>query len=316
MLILETLFLIRYVDILKPKIDNLVTLCINEVDTDKIVLKHNIEAALERLAMLLERLIIESEFYTMGKSLEIKTTTSSKAIDNGFDYLIQNIFSKFGYLSKVYDNPIEEIKQTLLSDDIAQQQMQFEFENQEPQDLKEIKKYIDLRLLQNPPVILNELVQHFAKRPYGWGEFQTIVLAAKLFMSGAISLIMDSSKLLPKDAVTLLSKTHQWKKIKLIKRKIQSQADIKKAQSLGKELFSSIPPDGQDKLSRYIRDGLTEWGKTINEFKPLADTGRYPGKKEIDACLNTINKILAIHDSYELIKAFNAEKAYRVKQRV
>ena len=47
--ILKTLFLIRYVDILKSTLDNLVTLSIEEIDTDKVALKSRIEASLNRL---------------------------------------------------------------------------------------------------------------------------------------------------------------------------------------------------------------------------------------------------------------------------
>ncbi|MGA1871687.1 MAG: BREX system P-loop protein BrxC [bacterium] len=261
-----------------------------------------------RLVILIEKLLIEAGYYTLGKSLEIKALTSPKAIEDAFDYLIRNIFNKFGYLTTIYDDPIEEIRQTLKANDIMQQQMMCEFENNEPADIKEVKGYIDLRLLRDPPVILSELVQYFAKRPYGWGEFQTIVLVAKLFITGNISLVMESAKLPPKDAAPTLSKTHQWKSIKILKRKMPSEADIKKAQALGKELFGSLAPDGQDKLSDYIQKGLGEWEKTLESFKPLADTGSYPGKKEIDDCLLTIGKLRAIHDSYELIKAFNDNK--------
>ena len=47
--ILRLLFLIRYVDIIKPKVENLVSLCITEVDDDRIALKQMIEASLTRL---------------------------------------------------------------------------------------------------------------------------------------------------------------------------------------------------------------------------------------------------------------------------
>lgn len=47
--ILKTLFLIRYVDVLKSTLDNLVTLTINQIDADKIALKKNIEDSLNRL---------------------------------------------------------------------------------------------------------------------------------------------------------------------------------------------------------------------------------------------------------------------------
>ncbi|MEA3222978.1 MAG: BREX system P-loop protein BrxC, partial [Thermodesulfobacteriota bacterium] len=47
--LLKTLFLIRHVNILRPSIENIVTLCINEVDADRIALKRRIEESLVRL---------------------------------------------------------------------------------------------------------------------------------------------------------------------------------------------------------------------------------------------------------------------------
>ena len=47
--ILKTLFLIRYVDVLKSTLDNLVTLSIDQIDADKISLRSHIEASLNRL---------------------------------------------------------------------------------------------------------------------------------------------------------------------------------------------------------------------------------------------------------------------------
>ncbi|PLC56104.1 BREX system P-loop protein BrxC [Photobacterium carnosum] len=47
--VLKTLFLIRYVDVVKSTLDNLVTLSIEEIDSDKISLKKQIEESLNRL---------------------------------------------------------------------------------------------------------------------------------------------------------------------------------------------------------------------------------------------------------------------------
>mgnify|MGYP000005807052 FL=1 len=47
--ILKTLFLIRYVDVLKSTLDNLVTLCVSKVDEDRLALRRNIEQALNSL---------------------------------------------------------------------------------------------------------------------------------------------------------------------------------------------------------------------------------------------------------------------------
>ena len=47
--VLKVLFLIRYIDELPGSVDNLVTLCVDEIDTDKLTLRKNIEASLARL---------------------------------------------------------------------------------------------------------------------------------------------------------------------------------------------------------------------------------------------------------------------------
>jgi hypothetical protein len=183
-----------------------------------------------------------------------------------------------------------------------------EFEKAEPPDIKEIRTFIDLKTGSNQPVILTELVRHFTKRPYGWGDLQIIILIAKFYIAGNISLVVDGTKIKPKDAIAPLTKTPQWKNVKIVNRIIPSKVDLQKAQNLGKELFGSIAPDGQDKLAQYIRNGLKQWVQNLDKFKPLADTGTYPGKKEIDSCLETADKLLNIHDSYEVVKEFNLRK--------
>ena len=47
--VLKVLFLIRYIDELPGNVDNLVTLCVNEIDTDKLALRMSIEDSLGRL---------------------------------------------------------------------------------------------------------------------------------------------------------------------------------------------------------------------------------------------------------------------------
>ncbi|MDL1980389.1 MAG: BREX system P-loop protein BrxC [Deltaproteobacteria bacterium] len=262
----------------------------------------------QRLIGLVDNLMAQAEYYALGRRLEIKAQITSKAVEEAFDHLVRNIFSKFSYLTSVPDEPIKEIKHIIESDDIAMQQMVMDFEKAEPTDIKEIKTVIELKTASSQPIILADLVRHFTKRPYGWGDLQVIILIAKFYMAGKINLIVDGRKIKPKDAIALLTKTHQWKNVKIIRRKEPPEKEIKKTRVLAKDLFGSIAPEGQDQLIQFIRKGLKKWGQTLEKFKPLADTGNYPGKKEIDACLEKADKLLNIHDDYELVKEFNENK--------
>jgi len=261
-----------------------------------------------RLIGMVDNLLAKAQFYALGTRLDIQGPTTTKAITDGLDYLVKNIFSKFNYLTSVSSDPINEIKQILQSDDVTQHQLSLALKEKEPADLKEVTGYIKMKTAINHPVILDDVVRQFSKRPYGWGEFQVVILIAKLFMAGTISLVVDGAKAKPKEAFSPLTKTHQWKTVKIIETPIIDKKALDNAKALAKELFGSIPPDSQDKLSQFIIEGLSKWTKILEKYKPLADTGNYPGKKEIDSCLDISAKIIKIHDTFEIIKAFTAKK--------
>ena len=73
----------------------------------------------------------------------------------------------------------------------------------------------------------------------------------------------------------------------------------------GKELFAEMGPDGEDGLFTFLQGKLKDWQANLNDYKPLADTGNYPGKEEIADGLTLINKLLADKDSFKFIERFN-----------
>lgn len=88
--ILRTLFMIRYVDLIKGTLDNLVTLSMEEVDTDKLALRRRLEGTLQRLEK--ENLVIRNgdEFVFLTneerditrkiKATEIASSDENKAL--------------------------------------------------------------------------------------------------------------------------------------------------------------------------------------------------------------------------------------------
>ena len=263
----------------------------------------------ERLIDRLETLLSSANFYALGSNFDPQQSKASSAIDKGLDHLIQNIYSKFNFLNRLHDNPQKDIRAILLSDDLGHQNLKCELDEQDHDDIKEIVTYIDLMSGQNRPIILSELVRHFASRPYGWPEWETVLLIAMMLACGKIHLLIDGAKVAPRNAVDHLTKSAKWKHIKIVKKRVADKADIKKAQNLGKEIFGTIGPEGQEKLSKFLAKELKNWKERLESFKPLADTGDYPGKEEIERGLKTINQLLSIKDDpYEFIAAFNKKK--------
>ena len=262
----------------------------------------------ERLLKSLDALFQKAEYFALGTRLDLHPASALEALNAGLDYLIQNIYSKFSYLKKLHENPQKEIRAILLSDDLGQKGLKYELEEEEHEDVKEIATFIDLMTMKNRPIVLSELIQHFGSVPYGWPEWETALLVARMFAGGKIHLVKDGAKMRPRDAAGPMTKSGQWKGIKIIKQRIAKKAELQRAQDLGKELFGSIGPETQEKLCEFLKGKIRKWEDELEHFHPLAATGEYPGKKEIENGLVIIESLVAISDPYEFIVSFNEKK--------
>jgi len=154
-----------------------------------------------RLIALLETKLLESDYYVFGQTQQVKASSAKNAVISGINYLVENIYSKLGYLKVLQDEPLREISAILKSNDIGQYSLKVEGGDANELAVKEVKQFIDLSTTNNQKVLLHELVERFARRPYGWGEWEIVLLVTRLFMAGDLNLMTDGSALTPKDAV-------------------------------------------------------------------------------------------------------------------
>lgn len=261
-----------------------------------------------RLTTLLEKMVVEGDYYACGQTLKQKSSTPKIALYDSVSYMIANIYTKLGYLNALQEEPQKEIRAVLLANDIGQYALQIDGAEGNAQALKEMKQFIDLNMAKNHSILLNDLVDRFSGRPYGWPEFEIALLAARLFVAGEIKLMVEGEAVLPKDAIEPLTKSVRWKQVKILKRKAVGAEDLSASRKLGQELSGKIGPDSEDGLYAFLLGHLLEWEQALNGYKPLADMEKYPGKKEIDAGGLLIGKIMAIADSYEFFQAFNGKR--------
>ena len=262
----------------------------------------------ERLTALLHELTVQTEGYALGQALDLRASSATVIIAEALNYLIQNLYTKLGYLKGLHDDPVREIRATLLSDDVAQGQFGLEGSESNPEAYKEVRQYIDLCFAKNHKVLLDELVEKFTRKPYGWPDWEVVLLIAKLVMAGEINLKAEGAAVTPKQASDYLIKSVKWKQVTLIKRKTTSSADLANARRLGQEVFSQIGPDAEDGLYAFLRGQLTDWQQSLEGYRSLASTGKYPGGKEAIEGLALTRKLINIVDSYEFFVAFNRAK--------
>jgi len=261
-----------------------------------------------RLVHQLSELIASGDFYALGQPVQIKTASPDKALDELLNYLVTNTYSKLQYLKVRQVDPIAEIKAVLSADDLGQHSLGLDGDAGNALAIKEMRDYLQLAASQNR-VLLSDVVDRFAGIPWGWKpEWETVLLIARLFMSGEIKLMLEGSDLDPVSAADPLTRSARFNKVSILKRKTADATAIKRARELYKDLFQKMGREEEDSLVADFRTRLTEWQAELKSYAHTAATSHHPGKSGIDAALTRIAQQLGTRDSFAFIEALLAAK--------
>ncbi len=260
----------------------------------------------DRLTTLLGELLAGADYFVAGQPLKPKGTSSEVVLAEAMEYLIQNTFAKMGYLKRLNSEPQKELQEVLRSNDIQKQATLFATGENNPQAIEDLRNYLDLCAKTSRQVVLHDLIEKkYALRPYGWPDEEVLILVARLLVLGEITLMMDGV-VVPTDKVyDAITTPAKRRKVIVLKRVTADPKTLQAARSLGKDLFGEMSPDGEDALFTFLQTRLKGWHDNLSAYKPLADTGNYPGGSEIADALAMVNKLLADKASGKFIERFN-----------
>lgn len=256
-----------------------------------------------RLKSIIERLMKEAKYYAAGQSRPAPSGSAGAATEDSLGYLVENTFPKLSYLRHPVTNPQAEIRAVLsVPADDGLNLGDAGIANDEA--LKEVLNYVALKNSQNHRVVLYDLVEdRFGRRPYGWNDWETVLLIVRLVMMGELSLVTDGDNTLtPNSVYTAIDGPNKWRRITVVKRQTVDRDSLQKARGIAKDVFEIIAPDGEDALNAHVRNQLEGWQGSLNSWKPLADTGNYPGRSDIADAQGVIAKALSIQDSFQFLK--------------
>jgi hypothetical protein len=257
----------------------------------------------ERLNVVVDRLMMEAKFYAAGQSRKQPTGSVSAGVDESLSYLIQNTFPKLGYLKHPSKDPQKEIRAVLAAP--PDDGLGLEGGEANSEALKEIINYISLMDNKNHKVVLYDLVSdRFGRRPYGWHDWESVLLVVRLVMMGELSLTGSGGTLSTDKIYSAIDGTNKWRNVTVVKRQTVDKGQLQSARTIAKDVFEKIAPDGEDNLTAHIRCELDAWKTSLCEWKPLADTGNYPGASDIADAAGVVAKALAIQDSYQFVGHF------------
>ena len=260
----------------------------------------------ERLTNLLGEMLAAASYFVAGQRLEVAGSAPQATLSEAMEYLIQNTFTKMSYLKTLRDDPLKEIQAVLRSNDIGQHNLGMDMPQGNPQATEDLRGYIELCTKTSRQVVLFDmLTARYANRPYGWPEFEVILLLARLYMVGEVQFVSGGAAIPKGKLYEALTSRHKWRNITVVQRATSKPEDVKKARELGRDVFSEMGPEGEDALFEFLKGRLEGWREKLSRYRDMADTGSYPGAEDIADSLSLLNTLVAPEDSNRFLAQVN-----------
>jgi hypothetical protein len=257
----------------------------------------------KRLHTEFTTLFTEATVYAIGTKLQPKNTTPSAMLDEAYRYVLENTFSKLRMLRPTQGELNRELQAVLTADDVAQLGLDLNAPECNPEAMREIEMFISLKISRNDAVYLKDVLTQFTRRPYGWQENEILLLVARLGLLGKISFTLQAAELPLKKAYQPFTSVRSRAEIRLQKIRQHDERQLQKAAVLVKSLFQKpFTGSGEKELAELIRRELSQWHDSLKTFRSKAQTGKYPGKADIDKGIALVAGLLGRSGSYDLIE--------------
>ena len=239
-----------------------------------------------RVRNLLEEAIKDGTYFIHGIEADIKGSTIKEKIQNAFNQLVENTYTKLGYIKDPLNN--EQDLRVLIS--ATDNQITFDDEfKQDPNELakRELYDFINLQEQINKQVRVKILYDRFTDQPYGWKQIDIARLVAELLKEQRIRIRYNSVELEPvSDAnqlMTVFTKTGEADRGIVMKRTKVDDKLIRTAKIICRDIFNTTDvADDEDGLIKDIRGLIHKQQEDIRHYKDFYQGRKYPGKSLLD----------------------------------
>lgn len=261
----------------------------------------------DRLIHDMERLLNESVYYVNGQKFQPSSSTASLAVAEAFENLIENTFTKLSCMTHYCSGDIQrEIQAVLKMDDTTV--LDLEGGEANPRAIEEVIQRIANLHAASRQINVEDLIKTFARRPYGWPEYETFLILSKLVVAGEISFMSDGD-IMPRNKIAdIVSTPRKWSAVKIMPRKRLDGGILARVRKTANDIFGQQAPDKEEALFHFLDKKLAEWDDILRNYIILSSTGRYPGHTEIEASLSLIKKLRHDKDSFLFLQRFLEEQ--------
>lgn len=207
-----------------------------------------------------------------------------------------------------------EMSKILSIDDLAAQSIDIDT-HENSSAIKEIDEHIRIRSGEIGNIQVQDIVDRFSKRPFGWRDGEILVCLAMLNVAGKVTFsgTASQSAISPRDAIEYLKKTNKRREITVVKKRQTDEAILKEARDLGNEMFGQRGPSAEKELYEFLLSELKDMLQKLQSYKTKAEMGKFPGKAEMNSGITLIKRIIRDQDSYEFFKQFTEHKGECLK---
>ncbi|MBD3180774.1 hypothetical protein GF312_00680 [Candidatus Poribacteria bacterium] len=256
-----------------------------------------------RIVEAVKEMLADSEYYINGQKFDPGTDEAQKALAGAMDYLVENTYKKMAYIEHPCSDPQKEIQSILKKDDITGDLVNLNVAENNPRAITEVRDYISNCSASSLQMLVDSLIRdRYGSRPYGWNEWETLLILVKLFVAGEIQFINNNGVVKKEDLSELVvRKVSNWKKLTIKQRKKVDTEKIESVRKLGQSLFSEMGPDKEDALVEFYRNHFQTWEEDLKGYEKLAETGFYPGADTISDGITLCRKILIANENFDFI---------------
>ncbi len=259
------------------------------------------------LRVQLESLIAEADVWAIGERLPKKSSTPSSIVDEACRYVIENTFAKLKMLKPFNGDIAREIHALLTVENDTELDLG-ELEESNPEAMREVESWVSMNIEYNKPVYLRDVLNHFARRPYGWPEEEVKLLVARLARKGKFSFSQQNNNIERKQVWELFNNSRRHSELRLHKIRRHDESQIRKAaQTMAEIAQQPFSEREEPALVEHIRQVFDDWKQELNVFRAKAEGGNNPGKEEIESGLHLLNSILSEKEDFALIEKVTSQ---------
>ncbi|MDU0355774.1 BREX system P-loop protein BrxC [Paraglaciecola aquimarina] len=257
-----------------------------------------------RIKTEIEGLLKDAEFFALGSQQNPKGGSISVILHETYRYVVENTFSKLKLVKPFLSDIRREIQNTLVADDISQIGLDLGAAEVNPLATVEVEKFITLGDDTGRPITAEDIVKRFSKRPFGWNDEEIVLIICRLALANKISFQMRQQDVQLKAAYDNLMQVRKRAELRIRRIKQQSEANLKRATKLFKDIFGKNAPDSEKELFNVAHTNLSNMKTKLDAFANKASTGHYPGVKDIENGRVLLAGLLESQSSYLFIEKF------------